>query len=154
MTISIADLEQRAALGWRAPEEARLGDWLLRAAGGFTGRANSALGLGDPGRPLDRAARGVQDWYQARGLPAMICVPHPVGRPETVPLDRFLAEQGWGVRSGAATVMTAPAAQVTRAAGQVAGAAGQTTGAAGQMARAAGPVFAGGIPAGGSWPRR
>ncbi len=125
MTISIADLEQRAALGWRAPEEARLGDWLLRAAGGFTGRANSALGLGDPGRPLDRAARAVQDWYEARGLPAMICVPHPVGRPEAVPLDRFLAEQGWGVRSGAATVMTAPAAQVTRAAGPVLAGAGQ-----------------------------
>ena len=124
MTISIADLEQRAAQGWRAPEEARLGDWLLRAAGGFTGRANSALGLGDPGRPLDRAVRDVQDWYEARGLPAMICVPHPVGRPETVPLDRFLAEQGWGVRSGAATVMTAPVAQVTQAARPVPAGAG------------------------------
>ena len=91
MTISIPDLEQRAALGWRAPEEERLGDWLLRAAAGFTGRANSALAIGHPGCPLDQAARTVRDWYQARGLPAMIAIPYPAGRPPAVPLDGFLA---------------------------------------------------------------
>ena len=112
MAISIPDLEQRAALGWRAPEEDRLGDWLLRAADGFTGRANSALAVGDPGRPLDRAAAAVHDWYQARGLPAMIAVPYPVGRPQAAPVSRFLAGQGWSVRSGTATVMTAPAGQI------------------------------------------
>ncbi|MGH3067441.1 MAG: GNAT family N-acetyltransferase [Streptosporangiaceae bacterium] len=117
MTISIPDLEQRAALGWRAPEEERLGDWLLRAAGGFTGRANSALATGDPGSPLDQAAGAVQDWYQARGLPAMIAVSYPAGRAHAAPADRFLAERGWSVRSGAATVMTAPAGQVARVAG-------------------------------------
>jgi N-acetylglutamate synthase len=116
MTISIRDLEQRAALGWRAPEEERLGDWLLRAADGFTGRANSALATGHPGCPLDQAARAVQDWYQARGLPAMIAIPYPVGRPQAVPLDGFLAGLGWGVRAGTATVMTAPAGQVAGAA--------------------------------------
>ena len=41
-TISIADLETRAARGWQAPQEEWLGGWLLRAADGFTGRANSA----------------------------------------------------------------------------------------------------------------
>ena len=116
MAITIPDLERRAALGWRAPEEERLGDWLLRAAGGFTGRANSALAVGDPGQPLDRAAPAVRDWYHARGLPAMIAIPHPAGRPQTVPVDRFLAEHGWSVRPGTATVMTAPAGQVARAA--------------------------------------
>jgi N-acetylglutamate synthase len=119
MTISIPDLEQRAALGWRAPEEERLGDWLLRAAGGFTGRANSALATGHPGCPLDQAARAVQDWYQARGLPAMIAISYPAGRPEAVPLDGFLAGLGWSVRAGAATVMTARAQQVARVAGPV-----------------------------------
>ena len=119
VVISIPDLERRAALGWRAPEEERLGDWLLRAAGGFTGRANSALALGDPGRPLDEAAGTVRDWYQARGLPPMIAISYPAGRPHAVAADRFLAEQGWGVRSGAATVMTAPVGQVARAAGPV-----------------------------------
>src|SRR3712207_8558779 len=41
--------------GWRAPEEEPLGGWLLRAGGGFTGRANTALVAGDPGRPLPEA---------------------------------------------------------------------------------------------------
>ena len=50
--LDVAGLELLAARGWRGTEEARLGDWLLRAGGGFTGRANSALALGDPGRPL------------------------------------------------------------------------------------------------------
>jgi hypothetical protein len=81
VVISIPDLEQRAALGWRAQEEVRLGAWLLRAAGGFTGRANSALAVGDPGQPLDQAAGAVRDWYQARGLTAMIAIPYPAGRP-------------------------------------------------------------------------
>lgn len=112
MTISIPDLEQRAALGWRAPEQERLGGWLLRAADGFTGRANSALATGHPGCPPDQAARAVQEWYQARGLPAMIAIPYPVGRPQAVPLDGFLAGLGWGVRAGTATVMTAPTGQV------------------------------------------
>lgn len=57
MAISIPDLERRAALGWRAADEAQLGDWLLCAAGGFTGRANSALATGGPARPLPRGAR-------------------------------------------------------------------------------------------------
>jgi hypothetical protein len=39
MPIPIADLEQAAAGGWRAPDQAVLGRWLLRSAGGFTGRA-------------------------------------------------------------------------------------------------------------------
>ena len=116
MTISIPDLEQRAALGWRAPEEERLGDWLLRAADGFTGRANSALATGHPGRPLGQAARAVQEWYEARGLPAMIAISYPAGRPQADPLDGFLAGLGWGVRPGTATVMTAEAGQVARAA--------------------------------------
>ena len=135
MTISIPDLEQRAALGWRAPEEERLGDWLLRAADGFTGRANSALATGHPGCPPDQAARTVRDWYQARGLPAMIAISYPAGRPQAVPLDGFLAELGWGVRPGTATVMTAQA-------GQVAGA-GQAGGVlAGRPGESQGPVLA------------
>ena len=51
----MTDLERVAAAHWRGTEEEWLGDWLLRAASGFTGRANSALPLGDPGLPLDDA---------------------------------------------------------------------------------------------------
>ena len=112
--VSIAELEAVAARGWRAPEEARLGGWLLRAADGFTGRANSALAVGDPGLPLADALIRVRDWYAARGLPPMVAVPHPLGRPGDSHVDRFLDRHGWGVRSGPAVVMTAATADVAR----------------------------------------
>jgi ribosomal protein S18 acetylase RimI-like enzyme len=112
--ITVEELEEAAALGWRGVEEDRLGGWLLRAAGGFTGRANSALAIGDPGRDLGPATETVVGWYQARGLPAMIAVPYPAGRPHASALNRFLDAHGWGVRSGAATVMTAPIGAVAR----------------------------------------
>jgi N-acetylglutamate synthase len=108
MAISITDLEEAAARGWRAPEEARIGRWWLRAAAGFTGRANSALAIGDPGMPLAAAISEVRRWYRVRGLPPMVAVPFPVGRPQDSAVDRYLAgELGWPVRSRAATVMTA-----------------------------------------------
>lgn len=108
MSISILDLEEAAARGWRAPEEAALGRWRLRAAEGFTGRANSALAIGDPGLPLAAAVSAVCGWYRARGLRAMVAVPFPVGQPSSSGVDRFLAgELGWPVRSSAVTVMTA-----------------------------------------------
>jgi N-acetylglutamate synthase len=100
------ELEREAARSWRAPEEERLGGWLLRAGAGFTGRANSALAVGEPGLPLPGAAEAVRRWYAARGLPPMVAVPYPLGRPEASPVDRFLAGRGWPVRPGAATVMT------------------------------------------------
>ena len=107
MLISIDDLEHAAAPGWRAIEEGRLGDWLLRAAGGFTGRANSALAAGDPGLPLPEAVAKVGSWYADRGLPAMIAVPYPAAQPDASTLDRLLADLGWAIRADAATVMTA-----------------------------------------------
>lgn len=120
MAISIDDLEAAAARSWRAPEEATLGGWLLRAAGGFTGRANSALAINDPGIPLAAAAARVCQWYRARRLPAMIAVPFPVGRPHRSEVDRFLAERGWTIRPGAVTVMTATARTVARRIGAAA----------------------------------
>jgi ribosomal protein S18 acetylase RimI-like enzyme len=112
VAISIDELEHAAAPGWRGVEEERLGDWLLRAAAGFTGRANSALAAGDPGRPLPDAVDAVQHWYGARGLPAMIAVPYPTGRAADSELDQLLARRGWSTRADAATVMTAVAARV------------------------------------------
>jgi N-acetylglutamate synthase len=116
--ISIDDLEHAAAPGWRGVEEERLGHWLLRAAGGFTGRANSALAAGDPGRPLPAAVDAVRRWYAARGLPAMIAVPYPAGRPADTALDPLLAQLGWTIRPDAATVMTAQSASVTGCSGR------------------------------------
>jgi N-acetylglutamate synthase len=116
-TISIEDLEHAAAAGWRACEEDSLGGWLLRAAEGFTGRANSALAAGDPGLPLAAAIGTVRSWYAARGLPPMIAVPYPPGRPSISHLDRALADLGWIVRADPATVMCADAGVVAAQAG-------------------------------------
>ena len=55
---SAEDLEWAALPGWVALSEP-LGEWTLRAGGGFTGRANSALAVGDPGVPLADAAERV-----------------------------------------------------------------------------------------------
>ena len=68
----IEDLERAAARHWQAPDTHPLGGWLLRAAAGFTGRANSALPLGDPGLPLAEAVTAVGEWYRRRGLPPTI----------------------------------------------------------------------------------
>jgi N-acetylglutamate synthase len=99
--VTPASLERAAARHWRGVSESHLGDWLLRAASGFTGRANSALALGSPGLPLDDALAEVVAWYRARKLPAMIQLP------ADHPLDSYLAERRWAVRPGAAIVMTA-----------------------------------------------
>ncbi|WP_460082647.1 GNAT family N-acetyltransferase [Streptomyces variabilis] len=67
---SYEELARITARGWRPVESERLGDWELRAAAGFTRRANSVLPLGDPGLPLNDALTAVRRWYAARGLPA------------------------------------------------------------------------------------
>jgi N-acetylglutamate synthase len=104
----IIHLERVAAKHWRGTEEARLGEWLLRAADGFTGRANSALPLGDPGLPLGTAVDAVADWYRDRGLPPMIALPLPLdGDSPAGELDALLSERTWVTRSGPAFVMVA-----------------------------------------------
>jgi N-acetylglutamate synthase len=112
--MGIEELEAEAAFGWRALEEERLGDWRLRAAEGFTGRANSALAIGDPGLSLAAATDVVRRWYQARDLPAMVAIPYPLGRPDRSPVDRLLGGRGWEIRARPVTVMTGDAAAIAR----------------------------------------
>src|SRR5207244_5551662 len=50
----VTRLEHIANAAWPAPVVGTLGDWLLRAADGWTGRANTALPIGNPG--VGRAA--------------------------------------------------------------------------------------------------
>jgi ribosomal protein S18 acetylase RimI-like enzyme len=97
-----AALERVASLAWPAPDADRLGDWQLRAAGGWTGRANSALPIGDPGVELPEAIEAVRRWYAARGLPARINVPLPLAGAVDAALDRA----GWD-RSRPTLVQTA-----------------------------------------------
>jgi ribosomal protein S18 acetylase RimI-like enzyme len=66
------ELARVSARAWPPVESERLGAWELRAAGGFTRRANSVLPLGDPGMPLDEALAAVCRWYAERGLPAYV----------------------------------------------------------------------------------
>jgi len=109
---TIIDLERIAAAHWRGTEEEWLGGWLLRAAGGFTGRANSALPLGDPGMPLDEAIAAVTRWYRDRGLPPMMAVPTLLdsaaqARSPAQAVDHHLSERRWLTRPGPAFVMVA-----------------------------------------------
>ena len=106
----ILALEEIAALGWRAPASHWLGRWLLRAAGGWTGRANSVLPLGPPGLPLDEALAQVTAWYAAHGLPARIALPLPVREP----LGRALLSRGW-VAYNPSQVLTGTVATVLAA---------------------------------------
>jgi ribosomal protein S18 acetylase RimI-like enzyme len=89
--LGIVELELAANEAWPAPVQQRLGEWLLRAADGWTGRGNSALPIGDPGLPLAAAIDAVRVWYTARGLPPTINVPLPL----TEPVNAALAARGW-----------------------------------------------------------
>ena len=66
------ELARVSSRAWRPVESERLGAWELRAAAGFTRRANSVLPLGDPGLPLDEALTAVRRWYGDRDLPAYV----------------------------------------------------------------------------------
>ncbi|MET8899429.1 MULTISPECIES: GNAT family N-acetyltransferase [unclassified Streptomyces] len=117
---SYEELARIAARAWPPVESEWLGEWQLRAAAGFTRRANSVLPLGDPGLPLDDALSAVRRWYGARGLPAFVQT--ATGAEGTQ--ERLCAElerRGW-VREVSAEVWTgalAPVADLTEGAGVV-----------------------------------
>ena len=78
-TISVDDLELLMTKGWSPVERAGLGDWVLRASGGFTGRGNSVLAIGDPTLPIPGAVDHVERWYAARQLPPRFHLDLPAG---------------------------------------------------------------------------
>jgi N-acetylglutamate synthase len=113
-TITVGELEAVMARGWWPLEHAWLGSWLLRASAGFTGRGNSALPLGDPGRPVESAIAEVEDFYRARRLRPRFAVPSPdVGEVDAGGLARTLQRRGYDVVTPTA-VMTADAAAVAQ----------------------------------------
>ncbi|MGY2127542.1 GNAT family N-acetyltransferase [Blastococcus sp. SYSU DS0617] len=100
--IDVRTLEEVAARTWRGLEEERHGDWLLRAGGGFSGRANSVLVVGQAPEPLADAVDSVSRWYTDRGLPPRAQLPGPAGA-----ADAAFAAAGW-TRGEDVLVLTAP----------------------------------------------
>ncbi|MBI0382532.1 GNAT family N-acetyltransferase [Streptomyces albiflaviniger] len=91
---SAPELDRVAARAWPPVTSEPLGEWTLRASGGFTRRANSVLPLGDPGMGLDAALRRVTEWYAARELPAYIQVSTGAEGAQEV-LAAELESRGW-----------------------------------------------------------
>ncbi len=91
---AIVRLEGLCADAWPAQVERPLGGWRLRAAGGYTGRANAALALGDPGLPTAAALEEVRGFAREHGVPPRVHV--PVGSP----WDRAVASAGWVLDAG------------------------------------------------------
>lgn len=77
--------------GWQPVESEPLGEWLLRASGGFSSRANSVLALGHPGMPVEEAVAHVAQWYGARSLSPRAHV-HP-----GTPAASAFEDAGWSV---------------------------------------------------------
>lgn len=98
----VDQLARVMARGWPAVESEPLGEWEMRASGGFTKRASSVAAFGDPGVGIDAALAQVQAYYVARGLPPLVNV-------ETAgPWEAPLAERGWTpVDGGDTTVLVA-----------------------------------------------
>ncbi|MFF9199305.1 GNAT family N-acetyltransferase [Streptomyces sp. NPDC014779] len=107
---SFAELARAAARAWPPLEAEPLGEWTLRASGGFTRRANSVLPLGDPGLPLDAALDRARDWYAARGLPPYVQT--ATGAADTQELlSAELERRGW-TREVSAELRTAALAPI------------------------------------------
>ncbi len=103
--VSAAQMQRICWAGWPAREHELLGDWVRRAHGGITGRANSALAVGDPGVPVDEALALTAQWYADRGLPPLLQLPL------VEPWNAFLEEAGWR-RQHVTVVQVAPVAAV------------------------------------------
>lgn len=109
MRITAEELQRICAAGWCAPDAEPLGDWLLRAASGFTGRANSVLLVGDPGIALQPALQRVESFYGERGLPPLA---------QVVEGSRHwdeLRDLGWGEARPEASRAAVQVASVARA---------------------------------------
>ncbi|HWN35249.1 MAG TPA: GNAT family N-acetyltransferase [Pseudonocardia sp.] len=86
---AVARLERICSDAWPAVLTRPLGQWRLRAAGGFTGRANSALAVGDPGLAMPVALDRVCGFAAEHGLLPRVQV--AMGSP----WQRAILAHGW-----------------------------------------------------------
>jgi N-acetylglutamate synthase len=89
MRVSAEQACRLSNASWPAIHTRPLGDWLLRASGGFSARANSVMAVGDPGVPFAEAVATTVGFYREHGLTpwAQVVVGSETG-------DRFLSS-GW-----------------------------------------------------------
>ncbi|WP_345713510.1 GNAT family N-acetyltransferase, cg3035/Rv0428c family, partial [Kineococcus glutinatus] len=116
--VGVEDLQRLMGAHWRAEVARPLGDWLLRASGGFTSRANSCLAVGSPGLALPAALERVRAFAAEHGVEAVVTVPTPAGAGGEVPepasaLDAELAGAGWALRTPS-LVLTAATRRLPR----------------------------------------
>ncbi len=98
----IRALEHAAALAWPGTEQSWHNGWLLRAAGGYTSRANSAV-------PLDfsatlAAVADIIDWYAHRDLAPWLALP-----------ERLLSVRAEGIKRTRVMVTDVAAAEIDSA---------------------------------------
>ncbi|MHA6796579.1 GNAT family N-acetyltransferase [Pseudonocardia bannensis] len=90
----VGRLEVLCADAWPAQADRPLGAWRLRAAGGFTGRANAALAAGDPGVPIPAALDAVRAFAAEHGITPRVQA--PMGSP----WSKAVAGEGWVLDAG------------------------------------------------------
>ncbi|PZO04071.1 MAG: GNAT family N-acetyltransferase [Hyphomicrobiales bacterium] len=90
----VRDCERRIVNAWPSPATLLIGDWVVRFASGYSGRANSASPL-KPGAELDEATLAlIEELYRADGLPPCIRLTPLVGEATTA----MVKARGYSVR--------------------------------------------------------
>jgi GNAT superfamily N-acetyltransferase len=89
--LDVYALENACADAWPPLVERRVGDWRLRAANGFTGRANAALVTGDHGVDLAAALARVRSFAENHRIPPKLQVV------ATDSVERELTANGWEI---------------------------------------------------------
>ncbi len=85
-------LEEAALNAWPARHQLLLDGWVVRLAGGYTKRANSATPLYPSGRPAEETLAACEELYAAHGLPTIVRI---VDLSEPPGLDELLARRGY-----------------------------------------------------------
>ncbi len=95
MSIAFASIQSLEIAAWPDLDHALVGDWRLRYARGFSGRANSATALRAGATLSEEDLKALEDFYRARNLPALIRMTPFVDDG----LDARLADRGYATKS-------------------------------------------------------